>query len=83
MVSFVRDETVTQATYIVDNEAGTITLQGTSGPTEFGQGINDFVAEGLTCIYEDDGAWPGYLEWNTVLTEKEPIIHKGKKILVK
>lgn len=73
MVSFVRDETITQATYIVDNEAGTITLQGTSGPTEFGQGINDFVAEGLTCIYEDDGAWPGYLEWNTVLTEKEPV----------
>lgn len=73
MVSFVRDENVTQATYIVDNEAGTITLQGTSGPTEFGQGINDFIAEGLTCVYEDDGAWPGYLEWNTVLTHKEPV----------
>ncbi len=73
MVSFVRDETVTQATYIVDNAAGTIALQGTSGPTEFGQGINDFVAQGLTCVYEDDGAWPGYLEWNTVLTYKEPV----------
>lgn len=73
MVSFVRDEAVTQATYTIDNAAGTITLQGTSGPTEFGQGINDFVAQGLTCVYEDDGAWPGYLEWNTVLTEKEPV----------
>lgn len=73
MVSFVRDETVTTATYVVDNEAGTITLQGTNGPTEFQNNIQDFVAQGLTCVYEDDGAWPGYLEWNTVLTEKEII----------
>lgn len=71
MVNFVRDEAVTTATYVVDNEAGTITLQGTNGRTEFQNNIDDFVAQGLSCVYEDDGAWPGYLEWNTVLTEKE------------
>ena len=73
MVSFQRDETVTQAIYTVDNTAGTISLQGTNGRTEFQNDIQDFVAKGLTCEYEDDGAWPGYLEWNTVLTEKEII----------
>lgn len=71
MVSFVRDESVTEAVYVIDGN--TIALQGTSGRTEFEQNIQDFVAEGLTCCYEDDGAWPGYLEWNTVLTEKEPV----------
>lgn len=71
MVSFVRDENVTEAVYVIDGN--TIALQGTSGRTEFEQNIQDFVAEGLTCCYEDDGAWPGYLEWNTVLTEKEPV----------
>lgn len=71
MVSFVRDETVTEAVYVIDGN--TIALQGTSGRTEFEQNIQDFVAEGLTCCYEDDGAWPGYLEWYTVLTEKIPV----------
>ena len=71
MVSFERDETVTEAVYVIDGE--TISLQGTSGATEFQNTIEDFVAEGLTCVYEDDGAWPGYLEWNTVLTEREPV----------
>lgn len=71
MVNFVRDETVTEAVYVIDGDK--ISLQGTSGRTEFEQNIQDFVAEGLTCCYEDDGAWPGYLEWNTVLTEKVPV----------
>lgn len=71
MVSLERDETVTEAVYVVDGN--TIALQGTSGRTEFEQNIQDFVAEGLTCCYEDDGAWPGFLEWNTVLTEREPV----------
>lgn len=71
MVSFERDETVTEAVYVIDGE--TISLQGTSGATEFQNTIEDFVAEGLTCVYEDDDAWPGYLEWNTVLTEREPV----------
>ena len=71
MVSFERDETVTEVVYVIDGE--TISLQGTSGATEFQNTIEDFVAEGLTCVYEDDGAWPGYLEWNTVLTEREPV----------
>ena len=71
MVSFERDETVTEAVYTISD--GKLTLQGTNGRTEFQNEIQDFVAEGLTCCYEDDGAWPGFLEWNTVLTEK-PVI---------
>ena len=71
MIRFSRDESVTEAVYTIDGE--TLTLQGTSGRSEFAQDINDFVATGLTCCYEDDGAWPGYLEWNTVLTEKAPV----------
>jgi len=71
MVSFERDETVTEATYTIAD--GTLTLQGTNGRSEFENNIQDFVAEGLTCCYEDDGAWPGFMEWNTVLTPK-PVI---------
>lgn len=71
MVSFQTDESVTEVVYAI--EGNTLTLQGTSGRTEFEQNIHDFVAEGLACCYEDDGAWPGYLEWNTVLTEKIPV----------
>ncbi len=71
MVSFERDETVTEAVYTIED--GTIKLQGTNGRTEFQNDIQDFVAQGLTCCYEDDGAWPGFMEWNTVLTEK-PVI---------
>ncbi len=71
MVSFEPDESVNEAVYVIDGN--TIALQGTSGRTEFEQNIQDFVAEGLTCCYEDDGSWPGYLEWNTVFTEKIPV----------
>ena len=71
MVSFQADESVSEAVYVI--EGNTLTLQGTNGRTEFEQNIYDFVAEGLTCCYEDDGAWPGYMEWNTVLTEKIPV----------
>ncbi len=71
MVSFERDETVTEAVYTIAD--GTLTLQSTNGRTEFENNIQDFVGQGLTCCYEDDGAWPGFMEWNTVLTPK-PVI---------
>lgn len=71
MVRFERDESVTEAIYAIQD--GNLILQGTNGRTEFQNDIQDFVGEGLTCCYEDDGAWPGFMEWNTVLTPK-PVV---------
>ena len=56
------DTETTQVTYTIDNEAGTITLNGTSATKR------------LTAFWTDDDSWSGYSEWNTVLTEKAPLV---------
>ena len=71
--AFVRDERAEEVVYVIDGE--TITLQGTEGPEELdGYDENSYLAYGLSAYWTDDDTWSGFLEWNTVLTEREPVV---------
>ena len=70
---FVKDDRAEEAVYVIDGQ--TITLQGTEGPVELDpQDQNSYLAYGLSAYWEDDDSWSGFLEWNTVLTEREPVV---------
>jgi len=72
-IGFVRDERVEEIYYVIDGQ--TITLQGSEGPTEIdGSDINSYLGTGLSAYWEDDDSWSGFIEWNTVLTEREPVV---------
>ena len=62
------DERATEAVYVIDGE--TITLQGTEDLEE----EDDLFGYGLTAYWTDDDSWSGFIEWNTVLTEREPFV---------
>lgn len=67
------DDRAEEAIYTIDGE--TITLQGSEGPTGGDYSVmTDYNGYGLTAYWEDDDTWSGYLEWNTVLTEREPVV---------
>jgi len=67
------DDRVTEITYLIDGE--TITLQGTEGATGGDyNNIEDYFGSGLTAYWSDDDSWTGFIEWNTVLTEREPVV---------
>lgn len=71
--AFVKDDRAEEAVYVIDGQ--TITLQGTEGPVELDpQDQNSYLAYGLSAYWEDDNSWTGFLEWNTVLTEREPVV---------
>ena len=71
--AFVKDDRAEEAVYVIDGQ--TITLQGTEGPVELDpQDENSYLAYGLSAYWEDDDSWSGFLEWNTVLTEREPVV---------
>ncbi len=72
-IVYVPDLDVTEAVYEINGE--TITLLGSEGPTEGdGYAEEDYMGYGLTAYWSDDDSWTGFLEWNTVLTEAEPIV---------
>ena len=62
------DERATEAVYVIDGQ--TITLQG----TEDQNAADDLFGYGLSAYWTDDNSWSGFIEWNTVLTEREPVI---------
>jgi len=65
---FELDERATEAVYVIDGQ--TITLQG----TEDLEAADDLFGYGLTAYWTDDDSWSGFIEWNTVLTEREPVV---------
>ena len=72
-IYFIRDERAEEAVYAIDGE--TITLLGSEGSTGGDYNVEeDYHGIGLTAYWEDDDSWTGYLEWNTVLTEREPVV---------
>ena len=72
-IYFIRDERAEEAVYAIDGE--TITLLGSEGSTGGDYTVEeDYHGIGLTAYWEDDDSWTGYLEWNTVLTEREPVV---------
>jgi len=71
--AFVKDDRAEEAIYVIDGQ--TISLQGTEGPTELDpQDDTSYLAYGLSAYWTDDDSWSGFLEWNTVLTEREPVV---------
>ena len=62
------DERATEAVYVIDGQ--TITLQG----TEDQEAADDLFGYGLSAYWADDNSWSGFIEWNTVLTEREPVV---------
>ncbi len=65
-IDFYADETVTEATYAIDPENGTITLQGTQG--DLGQPVPyNYEAIGLAGVWDDDGSL-ATIEWGTTWT---------------
>ena len=72
-IYFIRDERAEEAVYAIDGE--TITLLGSEGSTGGDYNVEeDYHGIGLTAYWEDDDSWTGFLEWNTVLTEREPVV---------
>ena len=72
-IYFTRDERAEEAVYAIDGE--TITLLGSEGSTGGDYNVEeDYHGIGLTAYWEDDDSWTGFLEWNTVLTEREPVV---------
>ena len=72
-VYFTRDERVEEAVYVIDGQ--TISLLGSEGSTGGDCDVNeDYHGIGLTAYWSDDGSWTGFLEWNTVLTDLEPVV---------
>ncbi len=58
--------------YAIDEEAGTITLLDTEGPSELDSSDpNSYCGLGLSAYWTDDDSWYGNVEWNTMLTERE------------
>ena len=72
-IAFERDERVEEVTYTIDGQ--TITMNGSEG-SELGDGsvIDSYFGTGLSAYWTDDNSWSGFIEWNTVLTEREPVI---------
>lgn len=69
------DETIQEITYTVDPEAKTITLDNTVAPSEDNENEYwQFCATGPSCVWTDDGAFGGFLEWNTVWTLQEDFV---------
>ncbi|MBR4828812.1 MAG: hypothetical protein IKZ92_03325 [Muribaculaceae bacterium] len=67
------DDRVEEVTYLIDGE--TITMQGTEGSTGGDYyNIEDYFGTGLSAYWTDDDSWSGFIEWNTVLTEREPVV---------
>ena len=65
------DDRPEEAVYIIDGE--TITLQDTyADPT--GSDYPEYEGYGLSCYWTDDDSFGGFNEWNTVLTEREPVV---------
>ena len=65
------DDRADEAVYIIEGE--TITLQGTyADPT--GSDYPAYEGYGLSCYWTDDDSFGGFNEWNTVLTEREPVV---------
>ena len=62
------DDRATEAVYVIDGQ--TITLQG----TEDQEAADDLFGYGLSAYWSDDNSWSGFIEWNTVLTEREPVV---------
>ncbi len=72
-IFFERDERPDEAIYVIDGT--TISLQGSEGSTGGDYNVDeDYHGIGLTAYWEDDDSWTGFLEWNTVLTEREPVV---------
>ncbi|MBQ9554894.1 MAG: hypothetical protein IJV05_01580 [Muribaculaceae bacterium] len=67
------DDRVEEAIYTIDGNV--ITLEGTDGPTEIDPYEDaSYLAYGLTAYWTDNDSWSGFIEWNTVLTEREPVV---------
>ena len=75
-IGFIPKDNVTAATYTIDSEAKTISLNGCEQPevpeeyADYGR----FYAAGLGCKWTDDDSFGGYLAVNTVFTENGPAI---------
>jgi hypothetical protein len=65
------DDRATEAVYVIDGE--TISLQGTYAAPS-GSEYPDYEGYGLGCYWTDDNSFGGFNEWNTVLTEREPVV---------
>mgnify|MGYP006916028762 CR=1 FL=1 len=70
--ALITDADVTEAVYEINGD--TISLLGSDGPVEAVGDESDYMGYGLTAIWSDDDSWTGFMEWNTVLTESEPVV---------
>ena len=68
---FTVDDRATEAIYLIEGE--TISLQGTYAQPS-GSDYPDYEGYGLGCYWTDDDSFGGFNEWNTVLTEREPVV---------
>ena len=72
-IDFVPDDRITEVVYTIDGN--TITMPEGIAPIE--DEANQywrFEATGLSCYWTDDDSFGGFMEWNTVFTETEPVI---------
>ena len=65
------DDRATEAVYVIDGQ--TISLQGTYASPS-GSEYPDYEGYGLGTYWTDDNSFGGFNEWNTVLTEREPVV---------
>jgi hypothetical protein len=71
-IAFYPDEEQTEAVYAIDGT--TLTLQNTYKTDNPDSPYPGYEAYGLGSYWTDDNSFGGFLEWNTVLTEGEPIV---------
>ena len=68
---FEKDERAEEIVYLIDGQ--TITMQGTYDAPS-GSEYPAYEGYGLSAYWEDDNSWSYFIEWNTVLTEREPVV---------
>ena len=68
-LAYEQDERATEVEFAIDGDTFTmLNTEGTSYIDE--EDINSYLNSGLSVYYTDDDTWAGYLEWNTVYTNK-------------
>ncbi|MDY6300283.1 MAG: hypothetical protein SPL96_00095 [Bacteroidales bacterium] len=79
-IDFIIDDRMQEIVYTIDGE--TITMQEGVAPVEDPQNPYwGFEATGLGTYWTDDYSFAGAMEWNTVLTETEPLGPTGPTII--
>ena len=74
-IDFAVNPDITEVVYTIDGETMTMTEPQGIAPVEDPDNYYwRFCATGLGCVWTDDASFGGALEWETVFTEREPVV---------